>query len=1609
MRSSFIINGPIRSAHALASGVKQIAVRVWIVALVALFFSMGGARLVAQTTVYWDTNGNTAGSSGGTTAPGTWNQNTTANWSTSSTGGTTGTWQTRTGGAPGNGIAVFGAGTNATGVYSVTVGAVTGVKGITFDEGTVTLTGGSLTLAAVSSAINTDGNDATIGSTLAGVGFGINKTGAGTLTLSGNNTFTGGAQITTGTLQANTNTALGTGTVTIGAATIQGGAGNRILANSMVANGNFTVGGATDLTFSGGFNLGAGNRIITIDNSGVTTMSGVVSNSYHANITKAGSGTLVLSGTNTFTGPMTVSAGVLNLQNSSALGGSVFGNSVAAGAELQLQGGITVTPGDFAFQGTGLGGVTGGVVHNISGSNTLGGQLTFSNASTVSLEAGTLTFSGTVALSTGASIVTTSGAGNLIISGQVNGSGGFTFGNTGNVTLSGVVTSAGPMILNGPGTVTLSGSGANSGGGAVTINAGILVLAKTAGTNALQGDITINNDGTLRLGASNQMPSANSVTITSSAGLYDLNGNSDEIAGLTMTGGSVTTGAGTLSLASAGVTTNASASTATISGKLGLVAATTMNIADGAAASDLTISAVTSGAFALSKTGNGMLTLSGANTYTGATTVTAGTLSVATIGNGGVAGNMGQATNAAANLVFDGGALQYTGATASTNRNFTIIAGKTATIDVTTNNLTISGASTATNGGLTKTGAGTLTLSGTNLHTGVTTISNGTLSVASIGDGGVAGNLGKATNAAGNLVFDGGALQYTGGSASTNRNFTIIAGKTATIDVTASTLTMTGAAAATTGSLNKTGVGTLTLSGANAFTGGVTVSNGTLLGSGTTDRGGFAALGNYTGVVSPTDVLTVNSGATLAVTSTYTADVGNGTTTSYQNLVLNGSGYAGGGALRSLAGNSTWTGNTVLNSDATITNVGAVGDANELFIGAFAFNTASNVALNGHTLTFNGPGNTYVTSKVGAGVGDTGSVIINGGTSATTVSFAGYANYYTGSTTVNSGQLYLKRDASNPVNSTILGNLTIGSNSGSTTARVINAFADQIADTSQVTINSDGTLDLATDNVDETIGSLVLNGGTVTTGNGVLHLANGAGTIAVHTGTQSTISGRFGFYATNGTIDVDSGSTLLMAANVFGTNFTKTGAGTMVMTYNNYTGPSGGYSGTTTVANGILNIRDSGALGTIGSGTIVNSGATLQLQKVATDIQVTGEVLTISGAGASSLGALNSVSGANSWQNDVILGASSTIKTTAGSLTLGSSVTAKNLTTSSISPTILTVGGAGDTTILSVISNGPSTGVVSLTKVDAGTLTLSRPNVTIGGNTFTGAIAVNGGTLALTANNVLAAQTNAVSVAAAGTLSVSGGSSFTNTIGSLTGSGLVSIAGSTNLKVNTPSADTFDGRFTGAGLFEKAGAGTFTFSSTSNTSAFNFAGTVQLTASATTDTLEFKGGSLASALTIGTLKLTGGTLLLTNSFINVGTLNITGSTILDFGTSGASILNATNIYIAAGAVLTIKNWNSEVDFLFANSDFRQNNGSGTLAVHNATGTAPENQVWFQGDPQSPTGAKTTWIDNATNYYSYANNQIRPVPEPATYGAIFIAGSLALLAWRRRKSGQSQHT
>ncbi|MCB1104257.1 MAG: hypothetical protein KDK74_05945, partial [Cephaloticoccus sp.] len=89
--------------------------------------------------MFWDTNGATADAAGGDTAPGVWDTGNTANWSTSNVGtAATTTWTA-------GDWAVFSAGSETRGTYTVTVNGTVDVGSIILADGHVTLSGGTLT------------------------------------------------------------------------------------------------------------------------------------------------------------------------------------------------------------------------------------------------------------------------------------------------------------------------------------------------------------------------------------------------------------------------------------------------------------------------------------------------------------------------------------------------------------------------------------------------------------------------------------------------------------------------------------------------------------------------------------------------------------------------------------------------------------------------------------------------------------------------------------------------------------------------------------------------------------------------------------------------------------------------------------------------------------------------------------------------------------------------------------------------------------------------------------------------------------------------------------------------------------------------------------------------------------------------------------------------------------------------------------------------------------------------------------------------------------------------------------------------------------------------
>src|SRR5262249_53716181 len=130
------------------------------------------------------------------------------------------------------------------------------------------------------------------------------KNGTGSLTLSAANGYTGGTTLNAGTLTVGNDGSLGTGGLTLNGGTIAGAVACGTVANNPITLGADVTFGGPDLTFSKAASL-TGHRTLTVNNT--TTFDGVISQlgNMPFGFTKAGAGTLVLSGSNTYQGDTT--------------------------------------------------------------------------------------------------------------------------------------------------------------------------------------------------------------------------------------------------------------------------------------------------------------------------------------------------------------------------------------------------------------------------------------------------------------------------------------------------------------------------------------------------------------------------------------------------------------------------------------------------------------------------------------------------------------------------------------------------------------------------------------------------------------------------------------------------------------------------------------------------------------------------------------------------------------------------------------------------------------------------------------------------------------------------------------------------------------------------------------------------------------------------------------------------------------------------------------------------------------------------------------------------------------------------------------------------------
>jgi fibronectin-binding autotransporter adhesin len=218
---------------------------------------------------------------------------------------------------------------------------------------------------------------------------------------------------------------------------------------------------------------------------------------------------------------------------------------------------------------------------------------------------------------------------------------------------------------------------------------------------------------------------------------------------------------------------------------------------------DTTISgSVLLGSGTVTKNGAGVLLLSAANNdYSGATTINAGTLQVTKLADGGSVSSIGGSSNAAANLVLNGGALSYTGAGDSTDRQFTLGTGG--------GTLTASGV-----GALNFTNPAAITLAGTDASRTFT------LSGSNTGLNTLAGTLGDNGTGATSFAKSGAGTWVLSGTSTFSGTSAITGGQ----------LQVTGALSGT-GNVSVSGTGT-TLAGSGSIAGSTTISSGSILAPG---------------------------------------------------------------------------------------------------------------------------------------------------------------------------------------------------------------------------------------------------------------------------------------------------------------------------------------------------------------------------------------------------------------------------------------------------------------------------------------------------------------------------------------------------------------------------------------------------------------------------------------------------------------------------------------------------------------------------------------------------------------------------------------------------------
>jgi Hint domain/Passenger-associated-transport-repeat len=292
----------------------------------------------------------------------------------------------------------------------------------------------------------------------------------------GNVTLGSGTSLNLGTFNQTIGDLSGSGAISLGSGTLTEGTSNSTLFSGVLngASGDFVKQGSGTLSLTGSgsslsvttinagiVQLGTGgaggslsgsivdNALLAIDESIVTTLSNTISGT--GGLLQSGSGTTVLTGTDTYNGATTIQAGGLQIGNGSTVGSIANTSSVSGSGTLSF---------DRSDSNVFAPVITGSVlvVQAGSGSTALTGTDSYTGGTTI--QAGTLQIG--------------NGGATGAISGNIVDNATLAVDETGTVTIAGTISGSGAVVQAGSGTTILNAT--NVFGGGLTLNGGKVVL-----------------------------------------------------------------------------------------------------------------------------------------------------------------------------------------------------------------------------------------------------------------------------------------------------------------------------------------------------------------------------------------------------------------------------------------------------------------------------------------------------------------------------------------------------------------------------------------------------------------------------------------------------------------------------------------------------------------------------------------------------------------------------------------------------------------------------------------------------------------------------------------------------------------------------------------------------------------------------------------------------------------------------------------------------------------------------------------------------------------------------------------------------------------------------